>query len=64
MTKLRIGWRHAAALAALSALLSGCGSSNNTPSAGGPSGGGGPPQTIQGIATPANVAVVTATNAN
>jgi len=54
-------------LAAFVALTSGCGGSSSTASAPPPSGGTPPPPppaaTIEGVATPTSVAVVTATNA-
>lgn len=61
-----------AALAAAITLLAGCGSNSAGPTAGTSSGGqtggtggtGGNTQTIQGVATPESVAVVTATNTN
>ena len=42
---------------------SGSGGGADTGSGGSGSGGGTPPETIQGVATPSSVAVVTATNA-
>ncbi|HKT73903.1 MAG TPA: hypothetical protein VJQ47_13510 [Steroidobacteraceae bacterium] len=45
-----------ACVAAFLALITGCGSSSPAPSA--------TPQQVQGIATPASVSVVTATNSN
>jgi hypothetical protein len=59
----------AAALAAAITLLAGCGSNSTATTAGtgpgGQTGGtGGNTPTIQGVATPESVAVVTATNAN
>ena len=56
-----------ACVAATFSVLAACGggSAGSTAGAGGQSGGGGgtPSQTIQGIATPSSVSVVTATNA-
>ena len=60
-------WRkfaRGACIAAVFAALAGCGGGSSTAgSSGGQSGGSGG-TTIQGIATPSSVAVVTANNAN
>ena len=50
-------------VAAVLGLLAGCGGSA-APAAGTTNGSGGTTSTIQGIATPSSVAVVTATNSN
>jgi hypothetical protein len=52
-------------VAAVFGLLAGCGSSSATAAGGSQTGsGGGTTPTIQGIATPSSVSVVTATNSN
>lgn len=57
--------RGAALIAAAAISLCGCSSSNpSVDDSGGPVGGGPSSETIQGIATPSSVSVVTATNAN
>jgi hypothetical protein len=57
-----------ACVAAVFGLLAGCGGSSATAAntaGGSPTGsGGGTPPTVQGIATPSSVSVVTATNSN
>jgi len=54
-----------AAVTVIVVALTGCGgSSSANTTAGGTGSNGGSAQTIQGIATPESVAVVTATNAN
>jgi hypothetical protein len=55
--------RGAACAAFLMGLLAGCNSSKDNPASDGGLGTS-PPEEIQGIATPSNVAVVTATNAD
>jgi len=65
-------WRRVlsgACVAAVFGLLAGCGGSstpaaNTNGSAGSQTGSGGTTATIQGIATPSSVSVVTATNSN
>lgn len=52
--------RGALCAATLVGLIAGCSSNNNTPAA---NDDDDPPETIQGIATPSSVAVVTATHA-
>jgi len=61
----------AVSVTAACVVLAGCGSSSTSSSTGSSGGGtvggdngGNPPETIQGVATPSSVAVVTATNAN
>jgi hypothetical protein len=62
----RTGLRYAVGAAAMIiVLLAGCGGgSSSTPSPASSGSGGSQPATIQGIATPTTVAVVTATHAN
>lgn len=65
--KQRTTVRTALCIAALMAALCGCGGGSDatTGTNANPNGGntGGTPETIQGIATPSSVSVVTATNA-